>query len=83
MKTMLEDLEKHDSGVKNGLISVSQGLVYFGHPLRISKEMLKYSVETVCCIEHGAMNCVTTWKQGTLWRCIMCNEGAVLIKEGK
>ncbi len=83
-KIILEDLEKYKKGDNfpiNGLRSISEGKVYFGHPLHISKELLKFSVKTVCCINHGAMNCMATWKEGTLWRCIMCNEGCILPKQ--
>lgn len=78
---IIEDLEKHDSNVTNGLRSVSEGKVYFGHPMGISKDMLMLSQETVCCKKHGAMNAFAKWKKGTLYRCIECNEGTVLIKE--
>lgn len=83
MKQILEDLKDHNSNAENGLNSVSQGLVYFGHPEGVSESLLRYSVETVCCIEHGAMLCMTTWKKGTLWRCPTCNEGAVLLNQNE
>ncbi len=80
---ILEDLEKHDSNAENGLRSVSEGKVYFGHPKGLTKDMLKVSVKTVCCIEHGAMLCMANWKKGAVWRCPTCNVGAVLVENGK
>jgi hypothetical protein len=79
---ILEDLEKHsdENAPNNGLRSISEGKVYFGHPLQISRELLKYSVETVCCKEHGAMLCMARWKDGTMWRCPTCNEGAFKVE---
>lgn len=77
---ILEDLRKHNSNAENGLDSVSQGLVYFGHPKNIGEGLIKYSVETVCCMNHGAMLCMAKWDKGTLWRCPTCNEGGLLVK---
>lgn len=76
---IIEDLIKHNSNVTNGLRSVSEDKVYYGHPLGISKAMLMLSQETVCCKLHGAMNAFDKWDKGILYRCIACNEGAVLI----
>lgn len=80
MENKLLDLENFKSGDNfptNGLKSVREGKVYYGHPKGISKAMLEISVETVCCIEHGAMLSMANWDKGTLWRCPTCNEGAI------
>lgn len=29
------------------------------------------------------MNCMAVWEVGTLWRCVMCNEGCVKAMEGE
>ena len=80
MKLIDINKAKQKTDVKNGLTSVSSKLVYFGHPLNISNELRKFSVKTVCCINHGAMLAITKWEEGELWRCPTCNEGAIEIK---
>jgi len=76
----IKDMKNYNPVVKNGVDSVSMGKIYFGHPIEISKELLKYSVETVCCIKHGAILQVAKTEQGTLWRCPACNEGCIKLK---
>lgn len=49
---------------------VSSGKVFFGK----LPWMSNIAVETVCCVEHGAMNLVN--KEKTIWRCLACNAGA-------
>ena len=79
----IKDMENYNPVVKNGVNSVSMKQVYFGHPIEISGELLKYSVETICCIKHGAMLQVAKVEQGTLWRCPACNEGCIKLIEEK
>ncbi|KKL75737.1 hypothetical protein LCGC14_2051900 [marine sediment metagenome] len=72
---------KNPTSATNGLHSISNKKVYFGHPNNLSKELLTVSVPTVCCQEHGAMLAITKWDEGTLWRCPACNEGCIELNE--
>lgn len=62
--------------VPNGWRSVSQGLVYFGLTGKSPRE-----VATVCCAQHGAMNCMAKNPSGSIWRCTSCNEGGFMTGE--
>ena len=63
----------------SGNYSVSKCLVYFGFPIHYLDK--GYSQETVCCIAHGAMLCVSILHDGRkLWRCEVCNNGAISIE---
>ncbi len=76
----IKDMPNFNSEVKNGVDNVSKKEVYFGHPEGLSKYLLKYSQKTICCIEHGAMNVVSSFEKGRIWRCIECNKGAFEIR---
>jgi hypothetical protein len=51
-------------------LSVTRGRVLFG---RIPGQG---GLETVSCVDHGAMLCVAKNDSGRIWRCPACNEGA-------
>ena len=64
----------------NNNYSVSQKLVYFGLP----KNSDKYAIESVCCVQHGAMLAVARLDDiRMLYRCEVCNNGAVRKKLDK
>ena len=59
----------------NGNYSVSKCLVYFGLPIHYDK----YSLESVCCLAHGAMLAVAKLDENRmLYRCEACNNGGIL-----
>ena len=68
--------QSSEGNQSSGNYSVSKKLVYFGLPIHYDE----YSLESVCCIVHGAMLAVSKLKQGgLLYRCEVCNNGAVRI----
>lgn len=68
--------QSSEGNQSSGNYSVSKKLVYFGLPIHYDK----YSLESVCCIVHGAMLAVSKLKQGgLLYRCEVCNNGAVAL----
>ncbi len=75
----MKDMPNYNPEVKNGIDDVSMGQVFFGR----CEWMWEECLETVCCIEHGAMNPMTDDKDGRIWRCIICNRGAFEIMEEK
>ena len=58
----IKDIPNFNPNVKNGLDSVSSGLVYWTDN------------NLVTCHRHGAMLCVN--ESRTIWRCPACNVGA-------
>ena len=60
------------SDVPNGAHSVSEGKVIYGWLGWMCAEV----VDTVCCVEHGAMLNVAITATGKIWRCPACNVGA-------
>lgn len=60
------------SNVENQSLSVTEGKVFYGK----LDWMIPQAVETVCCVEHGAMLNVAINKEGKIWRCPACNVGA-------
>jgi len=83
MKCCLEDVitmnPKSSMGNQSsGNYSVSKGLVYFGIPIHYDK----YSLESVCCIAHGAMLAVSKLDENRmLYRCEVCNNGGIYKNE--
>ena len=66
---------KSEGNESSGNHSVSKGLVYFGLPIHYDK----WTIESVCCIVHGAMLAVSKLHDGSmLYRCEVCNNGGIL-----
>ena len=60
-----------NSGVMNGLTSVSDGKVFLAQGLYVKEQHPQCSV-------HGAINKVSLFENGGgIWRCLVCNEGAL------
>ena len=70
---MIYDLSELDSTVKNGIHSVTEKKIVedFVNPEGFSK------VFSVKCVKHGACLCVAKTDKGKIWRCQVCNEGAL------
>ncbi len=65
----------------SGNYSVSKKLVYFGMPRPYLREADNHTIASVCCIVHGAMMAVSKMYDGNLlYRCEVCNNGAILEK---
>ena len=65
----------------NGNYSVTKHLVYFGMPRSYFKNPDNITLESVCCIVHGAMLAVSKLHNGSmLYRCESCNNGGILAK---
>jgi hypothetical protein len=63
----IRDMPNFNPIVKNGLISVSEGKIFWTENNKVT------------CKEHGACLCLNI--ERTLWRCPTCNEGAFVIWE--
>lgn len=74
----IKEMPGFNSEVKNGISSVSEDKVFWG-----KLESDKVGLDTVTCREHGACLCVAVTKQGRLYRCPTCNQGAFVIKRKK
>lgn len=62
----------------SGNNSVSKHLVYFGYPRPYFRNPDKVTLQSVCCIAHGAMLAVSKLDDGRmLYRCEVCNNGGI------
>ena len=67
----IADMPNFNNQVTNGSRSISERWVFYGK----LGWMLTESVNTICCLDHGACLCVAITENGRIYRCEVCNEG--------